>query len=251
MRGDKTAIVTGGGQGIGKAIAERLLRDGLRVVIAESDREAGVESEMELKRLGEAIFIHADVSDEQMVKDLIEKTIVHFGRIDLVVNNAGGMVRKPIQDLSLDEWNRVISVNLTSVFLTAKYAAPYLRERQGSIVNIASTRAFMSEKDTEAYSASKGGMVSLTHALAVSLGPEIRVNCISPGWIDVSEWKKKAERRKPGLSSEDHLQHPAGRVGSPQDIASMVSFLISSEASFITGTNFVVDGGMTKKMIYV
>jgi len=109
----------------------------------------------------------------------------------------------------------------------------------------------MSEKDTEAYTASKGGIFALTHSLAVSLGPDIRVNSISPGWIEVSELKKKSERKAPVLSEQDHLQHPAGRVGKTTDISSMILFLISPENSFITGQNFIIDGGMTKKMIYV
>ena len=247
----KVAIVSGGAQGIGKVIVERLLKEAMRVVIAEIDEVAGEETEGEMEQLGEVRFIHTDVADEQMVRETVSKTIDHFGGLDLVVDNAGTIIRQPVSDLSLDEWNRVISVNPTGAFLLAKHAAPFLRERNGSIVNIASTRALMSEPDTEAYSASKGGMIALTHALAVSLGPDVRANCISPGWIDVSRWKKKAGRHDPELSREDHLQHPAGRVGRPEDIAATVAFLISSEASFITGAHFVVDGGMTRKMIYV
>jgi NAD(P)-dependent dehydrogenase (short-subunit alcohol dehydrogenase family) len=247
----KAAIVTGGGQGIGKAIAKRLLKNGMQVIIAELDQEAGEETERELKAFGVVKFIHTDVANEEMVKSTMEATIQCFRRLDLVVNNAGIMIAKPISELSLEDWNKVISVNLTGIFLTSKYGAPYLREQQGSIVNIASTRAVMSEPNTEAYSASKGGVVALTHALAISLGPEIRVNCISPGWIETSEWKKKSLRHASDLTREDHLQHPAGRVGKPWDIAEMVAFLICSEASFITGADFVVDGGMTRKMIYV
>jgi len=247
----KTAIVTGGGQGIGKAIAKRLLKAGMQVIIAELDQEAGEEAEKELEPFGAVKFILTDVANEEMVKNTIEATIQHFKRLDLVVNNAGIMIAKPISELSLEGWNSVISVNLTGVFLTSKYGAPYLRKRQGSILNIASTRALMSESNTEAYSASKGGVVSLTHALAMSLGPEIKVNCISPGWIDTSEWKKKSVRHQADLTRKDHLQHPAGRVGKPEDIAEMVAFLISPEASFITGANLVVDGGMTRKMVYV
>lgn len=247
----KVAIITGGGQGIGKAIARRLLRDGQSVVVADVDQEAGEETEKDLESLGKVKFIHADVAQERMVRDVVEQTMELLGRVDLVVNNAGIMVRKPITELSLDEWDKVISVNLTGAFLFAKHAAPFLRERRGSIVNMASTRAVMSERDTEAYSASKGGLLALTHALAVSLGPEIRVNCISPGWIDVSEWRKKSQRHKEDLTPEDHLQHPVGRVGRPEDIAAAVAFLASSEAAFVTGANFVVDGGMTRKMLYV
>jgi NAD(P)-dependent dehydrogenase (short-subunit alcohol dehydrogenase family) len=247
----KVAIVSGGAQGIGKAIVEGLLKKAMRVVIAEIDEEAGEETRREMEELGEVRFIGTDVADEQMVREAVGKTIDCFGRLDLVVNNAGIMIRKSISELSLDEWNRVISVNLTGAFLLAKHSAPFLRERNGSIVNIASTRALMSEPDTEAYSASKGGLIALTHALAVSLGPDVRANCISPGWIDVNRWKKKAASHELELSRDDHQQHPAGRVGRPEDIAAMVAFLISSDASFITGAHFVVDGGMTRKMIYV
>jgi hypothetical protein len=142
-------------------------------------------------------------------------------------------------------------VNLTAAFLFSKHSAALLRKSRGAIVNIASTRALMSEPNTEAYSASKGGIAALTHALALSLGPEVRVNCVSPGWIDVREWRKRSRREKAKLSAADHLQHPAGRVGGPEDIASLVSFLVSPEAGFITGANIVADGGMTRKMIYV
>jgi NAD(P)-dependent dehydrogenase (short-subunit alcohol dehydrogenase family) len=141
-------------------------------------------------------------------------------------------------------------VNLTGAFLMAKHAAPHLRQVRGAIVNVASTRALQSEANTEAYSASKGGLVALTHALAVSLGPDVRINCVSPGWIDVSGWQKVANRKPATLSDADHAQHPAGRVGTPEDIAEMVAYLLSDAAGFVTGQNFVVDGGMTKKMIY-
>jgi NAD(P)-dependent dehydrogenase (short-subunit alcohol dehydrogenase family) len=152
------------------------------------------------------------------------------------------MIRKPVTDLSLDEWRRVLDVNLTGAFLLAKHAAPRLRQAQGAIVNIASTRALMSEPDTEAYAASKGGLVALTHALAMSLGPKVRVNCISPGWIDTAGEE---------LSEADHAQHPAGRVGRPEDVAELVAWLSSPKSEFVTGANFVIDGGMTRKMIYV
>lgn len=245
------AIVTGGAQGIGKAISHHLLSTGWSVVIADVDTEAGRETAEEYAPFGPLRFITTDVADEAQVRAMIEEAQRHFGRLDLLVNNAGIAKNKPVTELSLDEWNRVIGVNLTGMFLCAKYAAPLLQEHHGAIVNIASTRALMSEPHTEAYSASKGGIVALTHALAISLGPTVRVNCISPGWIEVSEWKKRVQRHTPHLSEDDHRQHPVGRVGIPDDIAAMVSFLASAETSgFITGQNFVVDGGMTKKMIY-
>ncbi len=246
----KVAIVTRGGQGIGKAIVKRLLEDGLRVVIAEVDEEAGREILEEYQGLGESVFMRVDISKEADVKALVRETVASFRRLDALINNAGLFIDKPLAKVSLAEWNRVLSVNLTGAFLCAKYAAPQLAKTGGSIVNIASTRSLMSEPYTEAYSASKGGMVALTHSLALSLGPDVRVNCISPGWIEVRGWKKRRARTAVRLSELDHMQHPAGRVGRPEDIASLTAYLISAEAGFITGANYVVDGGMTRKMIY-
>ena len=247
----RVAIVTGGGQGIGKAIVKRLLQNGLRVVIAEMDEEAGRETLQEYFGLGDCVFIHADISDEAAVKAVVRETVASFRRVDTLINNAGIFINKPLAKASLAEWNRVLSVNLTGTFLCSKYSAPHLAKTKGSIINIASTRALMSEPDTETYSASKGGVVALTHSLALSLGPDVSVNCISPGWIDVSDWKKRRTRRAAKVSEMDHKQHPAGRVGRPEDIASLAAYLISPGAGFITGGNFVVDGGMTRKMIYV
>jgi len=248
---DKVAIVTGAGQGIGKAIVRKFLQEGVKVIIAEIDEEAGVETEKEYVALGSVKYINTDVSNENQVKNMISETIKFYGKIDILINNAGIFDGKHITELSFEEWNRVLGVNLSGAFLCAKYAAPYLKETKGSIINIASTRAFMSEPDTEAYSASKGGIFALSHSLAIRLGPDVRVNCISPGWIDVTEWKKSSQRKKAELSEIDHKQHPAGRVGKPEDIASLVSYLVSDQSSFITGANFIVDGGMTRKMIYV
>lgn len=247
----RAAFVTGGGQGVGKAIAERLIAGGFAVTIAELDAEAGVETAAELDAAGRAHFVRTDVADEKSVQHALAEATARFGRLDVLVNNAGVGIGRPIADLTLEQWNRVIAINLTGAFLCAKHAASVLRRYSGSIVNIGSTRALMSERDTEAYSASKGGLLALTHALAVSLGPEVRVNCVSPGWIDVSSWKKKSVRASAVLTDADRRQHPAGRVGTPEDIAAMVAYLVSAEAGFITGQNFVVDGGMTKKMIYV
>lgn len=180
MKG-KVAIVTGAGQGIGKAIAKGFVRAGAKVVIAEIDDEAGRKAERDLGRSGNAVFVPCDAGNEESVRACIETTIRRFRRLDFVVNNAGIGASKPVEQLALDDWHRVIDTNLTSIFLFAKHGARHLRKAKGAIVNIASTRAFMSEPNTEAYSASKGGVVSLTHSLAISLGPAVRVNCISPG----------------------------------------------------------------------
>lgn len=244
----RTAIVTGGAQGIGKAIAQELLQQGKRVVIADVDPEAGEQAVHELRSLGDLDFAQTDVAKEDDVQALVGVTVERYRSLDILVNNAGIMISKKLEELTWQEWRRVIDTNLSGTFLCSKYAAPHLRSSKGTIVNIASTRAFMSEPDTEAYAASKGGIVALTHALALSLAPHVRVNCISPGWIDVSGWKRGGEQAV--LTEADHLQHPAGRVGRPEDVAAMVAYLVSAEAAFVTAANFVIDGGMTRKMIY-
>jgi NAD(P)-dependent dehydrogenase (short-subunit alcohol dehydrogenase family) len=147
----------------------------------------------------------------------------------------------------------VLDTNLTGPFLVSKHAVPHLRRAPGggSIINIASTRALQSEPNTEAYVASKGGLVALSHALAISLGPAVRVNCVSPGWIETSAFAPRGERKQAELRDRDHAQHPVGRVGSPEDVAALCEYLASAEAGFITGQNHVIDGGMTRKMIYI
>jgi NAD(P)-dependent dehydrogenase (short-subunit alcohol dehydrogenase family) len=243
-------IITGAGQGIGRATAQYLVERQYRVALLEKDREAGKEALAEIERSGEAIYIHTDVSSESSVRNAVEKVLRKWGSIHGLVNNAGFGITKPIEQLSLQEWEQVIGTNLTGAFLCSKYCAPHLRKNKGDIVNISSTRRLMSEANTEAYAASKGGIFALTHALSISLGPDIRVNSISPGWIDVTPWQKESKRRPAELSASDHEQHPVGRVGIPQDIAAMVEFLLSEKSGFITGQDFVIDGGMTRKMIY-
>ena len=235
---------------MGKITSLELLKHGYSVSVFEIDSEAIEEfkSETDNEKIA---FFKTDVSDVNSVKKTISYSIKRFGNISGLINNAAIQIDMPITLLTLEEWNQVIGVNLTGTFLCSKYAIPFLKESKGSIINLSSTRAFQSEANTEAYSASKGGIYSLTHALAMSLGPEIRVNSISPGWIDVSAVKKKAHAKQYTVREEDHAQHPAGRVGKAEDIASMILFLLDPKNSFITGQNFIVDGGMTRKMIYV
>lgn len=229
----KTILITGGAQGIGRGCVEYFLSKGWNVTAVDvREMESGAQLEA----------VCGDTSLEETARRAVARTVERFGRLDALINNAGiGMIGKfKVEELPLEEWNRVLGINLTGYFLMAKHAAAELRKTKGAIVNVASTRAQMSEPDSEAYAASKGGVVALTHALAVSLGPDVRVNCISPGWIET--------RANAVHSDADRLQHPAGRVGVPQDIAALADYLIS--AGFVTGQNFTADGGMTKKMIY-
>lgn len=242
---EKVVLVTGAASGIGRGIVEKFLREGARVLMLDLDSRALELSASKFRQegLGNFILRKFDVSKEEDWTLLADFLRSEFGALHALVNNAGIGITKSVEDLSLDEWRRVLDTNLTSIFLSAKYCAKFLREANGAMVNIASTRALMSEANTEAYSASKGGIVAITHALAMSLAP-IRVNCVSPGWIDSGSF---------GVLRElDHLQHPCGRVGRVEDIAILVEFLAdNSRAGFITGQNFYCDGGMTKKMIYL
>jgi NAD(P)-dependent dehydrogenase (short-subunit alcohol dehydrogenase family) len=249
----KVALVTGAGSGIGRAIAARFLSDGMRVAIVEHDRSAGKDALAELSQRGEACFEPCDVADEAAVKRVVRSVAKWGGRIDVIVNNAGyfGAFETPVEKLALREWRRTLDVNLSAAFLFAKHGARHLRKVGGSIVNISSTRAAMSEPDSEAYAASKGGLSALTHALAVSLGPHVRVNAIAPGWIATEAWKPRKKRSAPKLRPKDHEQHPAGRVGRPEDVAACAAYLVSEAAEFLTGQVITLDGGMTRKMIYV
>jgi len=249
----KVAIVTGSARGIGAAIATRLGVEGAKVVVFDIDEESGRRRVKDLEGMGvEAIFVHGDVAVEADVARCVGEAVRIFGGVDVLVNNAGiGGSGRPIFDQTIEEWNRVIGVNLTGPYLFSKHAAKEMAKRGGGvIVNIASTRALQSEPNTEPYSASKGGLLALTHSLAISLAKyRIRVVAVSPGWVDTSSWRYPPSRA--ALTRLDHEQHPAGRVGMPEDIASLVAFLASDEASWITGVNIVIDGGMTVKMIYL
>ncbi|NSW91780.1 MAG: SDR family oxidoreductase [Firmicutes bacterium] len=249
----KTVVVTGGGQGIGRVICRSFAKEGAKVIIADIDEEAGQENEEYInKNGGEAIFIKTNVALEEDVRNLFKHVSEKYGRVDVLINNAGIGAGGTIFTRSMDEWDRVIAVNLRGTYMCSRYAAELMAKKGGgAIINISSTRALMSEPNTEPYSASKGGILALTHSLAVSLGEYgIRVNSICPGWIEVSEHKKSSKVFKPELREIDHKQHPAGRVGKAEDIAAACMFLASDEAGFITGANLNVDGGMTVKMIY-
>ncbi len=244
------ALVTGGGQGIGRAVAETFAGRGWDIVIFERDAEAGEEARAAVEAAGGVCLLYGvDVADEQAVARACAGLAARGVKLGALVNNAGISRTTPL-DGPLAAWDEVVAVNLRGAYVVVKYALPLLTPGAG-IVNIASTRALMSEPDWHAYDAAKGGLLALTHSLAVTLGTRrIRVNAISPGWIDTSLLKKAKARRPAHLRPVDHEQHPAGRVGRPEDIAAACLFLASPEAGFITGSNLVVDGGMTVKMIY-
>ncbi|MBR3694268.1 MAG: SDR family oxidoreductase [Erysipelotrichales bacterium] len=221
---DKVVVVTGGVQGIGKCICEEFEREGAHVCVID---------------LQENDYFVGDIADQCTLEAFVEKVIREYGHVDYLVNNATP-ISKGIEKCTYEEFEYALKVGITAPFYLAKLLVPYFP--QGScIINISSSRDRMSQPQTESYTASKGGIHALTHALAVSLGPRVRVNSISPGWIDTTDSE---------FSGPDAIQQPVGRVGRPEDIASMVLFLCSSKAGFITGENICIDGGMTKLMVY-
>lgn len=238
----QTAIITGAAQGIGRSIVLTLLDNNYNVLLFDKQPIVYLDPSR-----SDVVCVQGDVGNEEDVQAATAAAVKCFNRLDLIVNNAAQILFKPLETLEYGEWKSVMDTNVGSIFLFAKYGKTALQKSRGSIINIASTRAYMSEPDTESYSASKGAVVALTHSLAVSLGPDIRVNSISPGWIDSRSDEQKD--REP-LSHEDHAQHPTGRVGKPEDVSSMVLWLADKQNSFVTGQDFVLDGGMTKKMIY-
>lgn len=245
--------ITGGAQGIGRGIAYAFAEAGYAVSIADPAQDAGEEALRHLRKSQpKSIYQQCDISEPKDVEQWLSRTVDEVGVPNVLINNAAIDANAPFLDLAIADFDRVLEVNVRGTFLCSQSFAKALvkAKRGGSIVNISSTRAYMSEPDTEAYSATKGAILALTHAMAMSLGSnDIRVNCVCPGWIEVSDWQFSGRATKPHHSKSDQEQHPVGRVGTPEDIARACLFL-ADEESFITGQSFVIDGGMTRKMIY-
>lgn len=249
---DRVVVVTGGAQGIGRGVAQAVLGAGGRVAICDRDRDAGRACLAEWNAGARARFIALDIMREAQVRRAFARIGETFGRIDGLVNNAGlaDPHAGPLDRMPLAKWRTWIDSHLTGAFLCTRAALPALRTAHGAIVNIASTRARQSEPHTEPYAAAKGALVAYTHALAISEGPAVRANAISPGWIATDAWRKPAARRRPALRRGDHAQHPVGRVGTPEDIGALAVYLLGPDAGFVTGQEFVIDGGMSRRMRY-
>ena len=241
----KVAIVTGGNGGIGLGMARGLARAGARVVVAARNEEKSKEAVRDLRALGsDPLAIGADVTDEGSVGALFSETMRQCGRLDILVNNAGTNVRKPAQDLALDEWRHVMDTNLTSAFLCARSAYPHLKKAGGGkIINIGSMLSIFGASFAPAYGASKGGVVQLTKSLATAwAGDNIQVNAVLPGWID-TDLTRGARQQIPGLHDRVLARTPAARWGDIDDFAGVAVFLASPASDFITGAAIPVDGG--------
>ena len=248
----KLLAITGGAQGIGRATAQHFARAGYAVSFCDLDDMAGAEELADLTALKvPALFERTDVGSEDDVRRWVERTMRELGTPDVLINNAGLSESGDFLTLPAAQFDRVLSANLRSVFLCSQAFAQHMVDgTPRAIINIASIRAFMTEPGWEAYSASKGGILGMTRAMVLSLGPHrIRVNAISPGWIEVGDWRRSDKAEDPHHSERDDQQHPVGRVGRPSDIAEACQFL-AEHAGFMTGQNLVLDGGMSVKAIY-
>jgi glucose 1-dehydrogenase len=234
---NKVCLVTGAGSGIGKAIAEQFAREGGKVVLADLNEEHGREAATQMTNAGgQAIFVKCDVGDPAAIRAAIDAAVAQWHQIDIVVNDAAMMTFKPIVELPDEDWDKVLNVNLRSVFLFCKYSVPHMPEG-GAIVNISSVHAHQTTKYVAPYAASKGGMEAFTRGFSEELAPrKIRINCVAPGAVDTPMlWNN------PNVKSG--AEKVTGAIGKPEDIAEAVCFLASPQARFITGTTLMVDGG--------
>ncbi len=242
----KVCVITGGANGIGKFLVQQFIKNGSRVAFIDTDQKSGELLQQEIANAGgEAFFFCGDIAEEKSLIEFSSQVINRYKKVDYIINNAMLTKKGILSDCSFEDFNYVLRVGITAPYMLCKLFMNNLAAN-ASIVNICSTRARMSQMDTESYSAAKGGILSLTHALSVSLAGKARVNSVSPGWIDVEEGEQYSGKH----SKNDRQQHTAGRVGIPLDIANAVMFLCDENNGFINGQDIVVDGGMTKLMIY-
>ncbi|WP_238881687.1 SDR family oxidoreductase [Clostridium sp. YIM B02551] len=245
---NKVCVITGGANGIGFCLVNEFIKKGAKVAFIDIDKIAGEKLFLNIKKDGgDGLFFCGDIAEENTLKEFSREVIRTYGKVDYLINNACLSRKGILSDCSFDDFNYVLRVGVTAPYMLSKLFLEYFNQG-GAIVNISSTRATMSQEDTESYSATKGGISALTHALAMSLSGKVRVNSVSPGWIDVSANYNNDYESKHSIGDKE--QHPVKRVGKPIDIAKAVMFLCSEDNDFITGENITVDGGMTKLMIY-
>ncbi|MCY4018637.1 MAG: SDR family NAD(P)-dependent oxidoreductase [Chloroflexi bacterium] len=246
--GDKVAVVSGAGSGIGAGTAKVLAAQGARVIIAELDPESGKRVAAEINSAGyDARFIACDVREEDSIRAMVDTAIGHYQKIDILVNNAGITQVVQLDKMSPDEWDRLQSANLRSMFLMTRACLPYLRQSEGAaIVNMSSVNASVTLGGLSAYAASKAGIVGFTKSLAAELAPRIRVNAIAPGAILTAAWDDREDLDQVLAHRLKYI--PLERMGAPEDVGKGVAFLVSDHASYITGTVLTIDGGMTSRL---
>jgi NAD(P)-dependent dehydrogenase (short-subunit alcohol dehydrogenase family) len=245
----KVALVTGGTEGIGFATARLFLQEGAKVVISGRSPEKGTRAMVELEKHGEVMFVEGDVSRSRDASRMVESAVSRFGRLDVLFNNAGIYIEKRAEDMSEEEWDKLIDINLKGTFLVSKYAVSHMmRQGGGAIINNSSDAGLVGNRSCPAYCASKGGVTVMTKAMALDYAKDkIRVNCVNPGVVDTPMVAQEA--RLSGAPDQYMIQmgrdHPMGRIGRPEEVAKAVLFLASGESSFVTGTALSVDGGLT------
>jgi len=249
---DRAAIVTGAAKGIGWGIAKVFIQEGAKVVIVDWDEENGEKTNKELRDAGgDTIFVKCDVSNEEQVKAMFDKSMKAFGQIDVLVNNAGVGVYKSFMDATMADWDRALNVNLKGEILCARSVVPQMLKRgKGVIVNISSVHSFQTVNGVAPYATSKGGVYALTHAMAIDLAPTIRVNAIAPGWIYTPLIQSIFDSYADPAAQRKEIERRAimKRIGRPEEVGAAAAFLASDEASFITGTQLFVDGGLTAQL---
>lgn len=250
---NQVVIVTGSGRGIGKGIAKCFIDEGASVVIATYEHDEGKATANEfISQGGDATFIQTDVSSEESIKNMINQTIEKYGKIDILINNAGITIFKTIEEATIEDWERLINIDLRGPFLCSKYALPYLKKQKGaSIINISSNHSVATLPNTEIYAAAKGGVNAMTRSMALSLGEMgVRVNTISPGFTETPHYHTWLSEFEDGAGVHKDVidLHATNQICTPEDIGHMAVFLASNKAKMMTGENVIVDGGISARL---